>query len=269
MPKSILNPGAGAGAVASNDPNMVFVRSEDILSRPERNANGVLLQGSYTLKEGARMFTIYGTPTSHVKNYTTEGDEDKETIKQKLEIWTPGDSLDLNEFVQNNLGVGYEIIADNCVDERKRVYGTKCSPMKLRAEKSDDSSGRGVKLMFEQAVGSKYVPAHYDGNLVFAEPTDTDVTIEVTKANGNQYRVEELDATAAVDIASIDHDHGAFIDFIGDGGDDPATLSSGAATAATVLLVDGVDWTALKNSVITFKVFKDDGTTYLVEQSRT
>ena len=89
------------------------------------------------------------------------------TIKQKFEGWSPGDGLELSEYVQNNLGIDMGILADNCTDGVKRLYGTPCAPMKLKAEQTDDSSGRGITLAYEQSVGSKFVPAHYDGNVSF------------------------------------------------------------------------------------------------------
>lgn len=259
----------GNGAATPNDPNVTFVRSEDILTRPVRDSKGVKMVGDYVLKSGAKMFTIYLTPSKQVKNYSTEGDEDMETIKQKYEGWSPGDGLDLNEFIQNNLGVDYEIIAGNCVDGYKRVYGTKCAPMKLKAEQTDDSSGRGVKLVFEQIVGSKFVPAFYEGNLTFGAPEDTDVSVELVKATNTHYKVEALETTAAIDITSIDFEHGDQVTLIGSGGGDPATLSGGSHTDAKVNLKDGTAWTALEDATITLEVFEDGTDTILLERNRT
>ncbi|MAR57244.1 MAG: hypothetical protein CMM93_08685 [Rickettsiales bacterium] len=269
LPQNIKSKGAGAGAASANRPNVTFVRAEDVLVFPTRDAKGVKLVGDFVLKSGAKMFTIYLTPSKQVKNYTSEGDEDMETIKQKFEGWHPGDDLDINEFVQNNLGVGYFIIADNCTDGFKRAYGTPCAPMKLNAEQTDDSSGRGVKMTFEQIVGSKYVPAFYEGNLSLAAPADTDVSVDALQATGNSYKVEDLDTTAAIDINSIDIEHGEQITLIGSGGADPATLSAGAHTDAVVHLKDGTQWTALEDATITLEVFEDGTNTLLIEKNRT
>ena len=268
-PNNIVKQGRGEGAAAANKPNVTMVRSEDVLARPTRDANGVKMTGDYVLKPGAKMFTVYMTPSKQVKNYTTDGDEDMETIKQKFEGSIPGDQLAAAEFVQNMMGVDVEIIAANCVDAYKRVYGTPCSPMKLKAEQTDDSSGRMTKLVFEQIVGSKYVPAFYEGNLVYGAPTASDESVDVTVANGEQYQLEAFALGETIDIASTDRVAGDVITFIGGGGADPGAVSTGDHTAAKVLLVDGTDWTALEDATITFKVFDDGTDTYFIEQNRT
>jgi len=269
QPQNVVKSGPGAGAAAANKPNVTFFRMEDVLVFPPRDSKGVRVVGDIVLRPGAKMFTVYCTPSKQVKSYTTEGDEDMETIKQKFEASTPGDVLELSEFIQNNLGVDYGILANNCIDSRKRLYGTPCAPMKLKAEQTDDSSGRMIKMTFEQIVGSKYVPGHYEGNESFAAPTATDETIDLTVANGNQFKIDADELGAAIAIASTDRATGDVVTLIGSGGGDPSTLANGASTAATVLLKDGTTWTALENATITFEVFDDGTTVYLIERART
>ena len=269
LPKNILKASPGSGAAAANKPNVTFVRLKDILSFPVRDGNGVKMLGDFVMKSGSVMFTVYFTPSKQVKNYSTEGDEDMETVKQKYEGWSPGDELDLNEFVQNNLGVDYVIIANNCTDGYKRVYGTPCAPVKLKADQSDDSSGRGVKLVFEQIVGSKYVPAFYNGTEVFAAPTATDESVDATVANGAQFQLAAFAVTASIAFATTDLTNGAFVTLIGGGGVGPATFANGATTAGTVVLKDGTTWTALENATITFEVVDDGATIFFIERART
>lgn len=45
----------------------------------------------------------------------------------------------------------------------------------------------------------------------------------------------------------------------------PATLNSGVAGSATVLLVSGAEWSALRDATIHLEVFVDGATTYLIE----
>jgi len=260
--------GGGAGVATPNKPNVTLVRSKDILTRPVRDANGVRLLGDYVMKDGAKMFTVYMTPSKQEQSYTSDGDEDMIGINQKYVGIFPGDTLEVNELVQNLLGEDVEIIAGNCVDGFTRAFGTECSPMKLKPEYKSDNSGRMHTLTFEQYTKTGFVPGFYYGNQTFAEPTSTDESLDLTEANGTQYKLDEFDTTASIDTATIDQPHGTFITLIGSGGDDPATLASGAGTAATVILKDDTDWTALKDATITFMVFDADSTIYLIEQSR-
>jgi hypothetical protein len=262
-------PGGGAGAAVPNKPNVTFVLSKDVLARPIRDARGVKLQGNYVLNPGAKMFTVYGIPSKQKQSFAAEGEEDMMSFKQTYELVFPGDTLEANELFQYLLGEDVEIIADNCVDGHKRVFGTACSPMKLKNSYEASSSGRMHTLNFSQEIGTQFVPAFYYGELVFANPTATDVTIDVTVANGTHYKVAPLETTAAISIASIDQPAGKLITILGSGGGDPATLANGASTAATFILKDGTTWTALDNATITFRVFEDGSDTFLIEESRT
>jgi len=92
--------------------------------------------------------------------------------------------------------------------------------------------------------------------------------LALTKANGNQYKLATDTDGSELDIASLDHDHGAVISLIGSGGSNPSVLSSGVSTAATVVLKGGTDWAAQDDAVIDLKVYKAGATTYLIEQKR-
>jgi len=260
--------GAGAGAAVPNKPNVTFVKSKDVLQRPVRDSRGVKMLGDFVLNAGASMFTIYMVPSKQKQNFAGEGDEDMVTIKQTYEGMFPGDTLAANELFQNLVGEDLEIIAGNCVDGFMRAYGTECSPMKLKPSYTSDNSGRMHTLVFAQEVGSQFVPGFYYGNLVLSAPSDTDESLDLTVANGIQYQLESFAVTAAIDVATIDLEHGALVSLIGGGGADPAILSKGAGTAATVILQDGTAWTALEGATISLRVFDEGATIYLVEESR-
>ena len=266
FPKTVKKTESGAASPAK--PNVTFLRADDVLGNIVRDGNGVRILGDIVPKPGAKMIQVYMTPSKQEKNYASDGDEDQETITQTFVGWHPGDSLDINEFVQNNLGVGYIIIADNCTDGNMRVYGTLCSPMKLNVEKTNDESGNGVQMTFEQAVGTKFVPGFYSGSLAFAEPHSTDEDLNLTVANGSQYLLDASAAGEALDVVSIDIPHGETVTLIGQGGTTPMKLENGASTAATVILKDGTQWNALKDATITLRVFDDGATIYLIEENR-
>jgi hypothetical protein len=268
IPQNVVKSGPGAGAAAANKPNVTLGRFEDVLVWPARDSKGVRTVGNIVMKSGAKMFTVYCTPSKQVKSYTTEGDEDMETIKQKFEGSTPGDVLELSEFIQNNIGVDYFILANNCIDGYKRLYGTPCSPMKLKAEQTDDSSGRMIKMTFEQSVGSKYVPGFYDGTESFGAPYETDLTIDVTPANGLMYKLPADAAGGTIALASATQPAGTLFTIIGGGGADPSTLANGATTAGTVMLADGTTWTALEDATITFEIFDDGTDTFFIDRAR-
>ncbi len=259
---------AGAGASTPKDPNVHIVRTKDVLTWPARNAKGVLAVGDLVMKPGKTAISVYMTGVNQKPNFATEGDVDKEQILQKFEATHPGDELEAHEFYQNNLGEDLVIFYGNCADSSKRMYGTPCAPLRMKGDFMDDKDGRGFNFNFEQIQGTRFVPAHYNGNIPTAAPAATDVSIDMLAATGYQYKVEALDTTAAITIPTFDLVHGDTVTLIGSGGADPATLSSGDATGATVLLNDDQDWTALENATISFEVFDNGATMYLIEKNR-
>ena len=259
---------AGAGASTPKDPNVHIVRNKDVQTWPVRNSKGVLMIGDLVMKPGKKVISVYMTGVNQKPNYNTEGDVDKEQIMQKFEATHPGDELEAHEFYQNNLGEDLTIFYGNCATASKRVYGTPCAPLRMKGGFEDNKDGRGFNFNFEQIQGTRFVPGHFNGNMPTSAPTATDVTIDMLKANGYQYKVEALDTTAAISLSDFDMVHGDVVTLIGSGGSDPATLTDGDLTEATVILKDGQDWTALENATISFDVVDGGTTIYLVEKNR-
>jgi hypothetical protein len=270
--KSVPKPSlVGAGAPNPKKGDVTLIYTDDILLFPERDANGVKMVGNIVLKPGAKMYKLYQTPTSQKASHTIEGDEDAEQFKQKFEGTHPGDELEVNEFVQNALGVGFIIIyGKSCGSNSNKVLGTPCNPMKLKGEFSDDKDGVKHTFTFEQYQGGRQIAGFYSGainfgtNFMIADPE----AAVINETNGNIYQVPATTEATAIAIATMTLAHGQIISLIGSGGSVPATLASGASTAVTIMLRDGPTWTALENAVINLQVFDAGATTYLVEVSR-
>lgn len=258
----------GSGAATPKDPNVAIFKRKDILTWPVRDGAGVKALGNFVMKPGAKPIYVYMTGVNQDPGYETDGEVDMEQVMQKFVATHPGDTLDAHEFFQNHLGEDLIVVYGSCSDDSKRIYGTQCSPLRLKNKFSSNKDGNKHEFTFEQIQATRFVPAFYDGVIPYADPTATDVTVDLTEANGNQYKVEALDVTDGITVASIDLEAGEKVTLIGSGGADPATLSKGAQGQVTVLLKDGLDWTALENATITLSVFVEDAATYLIEESR-
>lgn len=263
--KSVI---AGSGAAIAKDPNVHIMRAADILTFPIRNSKGVLLVGDFVMKPGKTAISVYMTGVNQDATYETSGEVDAEQIMQKFNATHPGDELDAHEFFQNNLGVDLIVVYGSCSDDTKRVYGTKCSAMRLKNNFQANKDKTGHTFTFEQIQGTRVVPGHYAGNIPVLAPADTDVSIDMTVANGYQYKVEALAITDAISIPTFDLVAGDVVSLIGSGGDAPATLSVGDLTQATIILNDGAVWTALENATISLEVFDGGDTVYLIERNR-
>lgn len=248
----------------------VIVEVADLLVYPLSDSKGVKLIGNFVLKPGASMIKIEGTKSKTDAPYESDGDEDAISISQKFMLQHPGNELEVKEFVQNWLGKEVIVFHKSCSDNFYEVMGTPCAPLQIKPAKTDNNDARFHTFNFESFAKTALVPKHYEGVLVFADPfTVADATaIAATTANGNHYLLPALAVTQAVGFGSVTLPHGAMLTLIGDGGAAPATLNSGAAGSATVLLVNGAEWVALRDATIHLEVFVDGATTYLIEKSR-
>lgn len=273
--KSVPQPqNTSAGAPTPKDSNVTIFDANDVLAWPTPDAGGVNLLGNYVLKPGAKMHKLYMTPSKQAASFESDGDEDAVGITQKFEGSFPGDSVEIREFVKNNLGRNLIIAYGTCRDTNKTVCGTKCSPMKLKPTFTSNGDGTMHTLVFEQYMKTDQVPYNYTGSTSFAEAfAVADKNISLLEANGSSYQLPAFadELGTALDVAALDLAHGAVVSLIGGGGAFPAVLSSGVQTGApavNVILKEDTDWTALQNATISLEVFVAGATTYLIERSR-
>lgn len=261
---------AGAGAPQAKKGLITKIYADDVLTEPSRDSNGVKMLGNYVLKAGAKMHTLYATPSTQKVTQDIIGDEDFEALEKKVEAVHPGNSLDIREMVANELGVGVILIfGENCGDASGSVLGSKCNPMKLKGNYTNDKDGVKNMLQYEAAQADRFAIGHYTGEITLASNfVAADVDLELTVANGPVQQLPSLDTTDAITATSIDLETGTMVSLIGGGGSDPATLSAGTQGAVDVVLINGTQWAALKDAVINLEVVNGGATKYLVERSR-
>lgn len=268
--KSVPAPqGIAPGAAKPKSPNVTIIFVDDILTFPQRDSKGILLLGNFVMKPNTSMIQVYMTPKKQKPGYTGEGEVDAEVVPQVFEASHPGNSLEVRELVQNMLGKDVLILSGDCQGTSFDMFGTPCSPLRLKPTGINDDTRTAHDLMFEQPLATGFLPALYQGTIVLESPfAAPDANLALAQANGVQYRLPADALGASIDIASTDLEHDTVVSLIGSGGADPSVLSNGAATAATVVLKDGTDWAATENAVIDLKVFVAGATTYLIEQKR-
>lgn len=260
-----ISPGSGAPKSET-----IIVDVEDIQVFPVSDQNGVKLAGQFALKPGASMIKMYGTKSKTDAPYESDGDEDSISITQKFMIQHPGNNLEIKEFVQNWLGRNVIILHKACQDGFYEVMGTPCAPLQVKPAKVDNNDGRYHTLNFESFAKTALVPKHYEGAAVFADPFAVADATAVALTNSNSHY--KLPASSSGESIGFVNDasltHGKMVTLIGDGGTDPAILSSGDSGSSSVLLVENSDWIALRDAVIHFEVFNQGGSIFLIEKSR-
>ncbi|MBW3519517.1 hypothetical protein [Flavobacterium sp. NKUCC04_CG] len=262
--------GASPGASAPKEPNVTIIDIDDVLSFPQRDFNGVKMEGNFVLKADSSMIQVYMTPSKSKASYESEGEEDSVQFKQKFEGEHPGNDLAINEFIQNWTGRNVIIIYGSCTDKFRKVLGSKCAPLQLKPSMQDDNDARKQMLVFEQHAATGFVPGHYLGDLVLQEAQLTGSKITATLERGTQYRLTPLNTTENIEFNQVDHADGTIITLIGNGDEDPPVLKSGPGTNANivVLLKNGADWTGFRDAAINLQVFDGGSKNYILEVSR-
>lgn len=268
--KSVPKPQRGSGTPKPKKGLLTVIYTDDVLTEPSRDSNGVKMVGNFVLVGDAKMHSLYATPSSQKFTSEIDGDEDMEGFVKKLEAIHPADDLTINEFVQNNLGVPVIIIfGEGCGSASGRVLGSVCNPMKLKGSTENSNEGRKTTLMYEQSVKDDKVAAFYDGQITLAENfVAEDVDLDLTVVNGVVQQLPTLAVTDAITATSIDLSNGTIVSLIGGGGAGPATLDSGVQGVVEVILLNGTQWVALDKAVINLEVIQAGATTYLLERSR-
>lgn len=257
------------GAPIPKDPNLTVIRAEDVVSMPVRNANGVKMEGNWVLKAGASAAQIYVTPSKMNPTFDNEGDEDSISVSHNFEAMHPGDSLEINEFVQNNMSRNLILIYGNCQDSIKKVYGTPCAPMQLKPSFAADNDSTNHTLTFEQFQKTADLPGHFEGALPQETATAVaDENLTLSEANGYVYELAQDTLNTEIIPVNTDLKTGDFVTLKGTGGSGPYQLANPATGNVVVVLKDNVSWIALDGAIIDLEVVVADTTTYLIERQR-
>ncbi|AEV34160.1 hypothetical protein Oweho_3209 [Owenweeksia hongkongensis DSM 17368] len=258
----------GGGAPKNKKDMVTFYKLDEIVqSSLERDEKGVLIPQNIQCKPGKYATRFYGTIDKTAPGYTTEGETDARGLIHALAMEHPGDSLELNEWVVNNLNQNIIAVVHECGSDYDKVLGTPCHPLQIVPQGQDDSTAKKTMLNLAGVGRTSLPPGKYSGTHTYSAPlatiADDDTSPSVSEGSG-QYQLSEN--TAATEITTLDDAvHGESYTLLGTGGANASTIPSGN----DFQLKDGVTWTAAEGASITFTAFKNAGAGFnFIELSR-
>ncbi len=267
-----LPQGASPAAPIGKKPNVHIVSVADILRYPERDSGKINILGNYVLKPGAKSSSFYMTPSELKLSFASEGGENAIGILQKIEGLHPGNYITSREFTAEWFGTPCILFLGLCDGTGNHdVYGTECSPLTFKPSQELNNDSTNFTFMFEQFARTKSLPGLYSGTLALALPNaPAAFDLDLLAANETQqYNLPASDtALTTISVATEDLDQDTTVSIVGAGGANPAVLSDGASTAATIILKNGTDWIALNNAVIHLKKIDNGSVTFLYELFR-
>lgn len=166
---SIPKNGDGAGCAIPKDPTIILVDVEDIEKEPTRSVGNVVTEGDLTLKTGAKAIGIYATPSSIEEGFELSGDVDAKGYKQKLSFEHPGDSDEINSFTEAAANKQFIALVKQCDGTsagKTKIYGSKCNPLVMAVEPTNNKEAVKRKFDFAQEIAGKFLPGVYSGTAV-------------------------------------------------------------------------------------------------------
>jgi len=263
---SVGHPGPGAGTPGDKNDRIIIFRWDDVANY-NRVQDQALVDGNITMKPGKYMIEIYGSINTISPGYSAEGDPDAMGIIHALNFSHPGDAQEVMDFLQNNFNLNLGAIVRKCGSNTSKVYGTPCHPLQIAPTGVDDENKVGQEIALTGINRTRFWPATYEGTFTLETVTGTFTADDVTPsvANGTG-RYALVDNTAPTEITGLDDAvHNGVYTLIGSGGSNAATIPTGNS----FILKDGVTWTAITGSEITFKAIKSGASDYtFIELSR-
>lgn len=170
---SLPKQSGGAGAPAAKSPYIILVPTSSIETFPNLSHDTVIMRENIVLKTTNKGVKIYVTPTTLKRKDVLEGDADAKGYKSELEAEHPGDSAEVNSFIQQYANEGFVAISSTHTSDGCRVQGTPSNPLYFTGDEQDDNEGRKKMIKLSQSQRDAFKMAHYYG-LVPAVADDSD-----------------------------------------------------------------------------------------------
>lgn len=165
---SIPKNGDGAGCPSPKSSDIILIDVDDILTEPVREVGNTTVSEGLTLKEGAEAVCIYGTPKTVNLTEEYSGEADARGVKQGIEFEHPGNSKEVKNHTEAFMNKGVVALVKECdgtASGRVQMFGSKCNPLFLSVETTNNSEASKRKFTWKQEVVDKFLPADYDGEL--------------------------------------------------------------------------------------------------------
>lgn len=166
---SVPKNGDGAGCAVAKSSDIIIIDAEDIVSEPERSVGNVVMKGNYELKEKAEAVCIYATAPSIETPEEYAGDPDARGVKLSVSYEHPGNSVDIKNHVEAYMNKGVVILVRECDGSsrgRIQAYGSKCNPLYMTPETTNNKEACKRKFTWKQEQVSMFLAGEYTGEMV-------------------------------------------------------------------------------------------------------
>ena len=165
---SIPKNGDGAGCATPKSSKIIIIDVEDIQAEPTREVGNVSMKGDLTLVEGAKAVSFYATSPSIDLTEEYSGEADARGVKQGVSAEHPGNSVAVKNFTEAYMNRGVILLVQECdgtAKGRTQYFGSKCNPLYMSIERTDNKESNKRKFTWKQEIVDKFLPGDYAGSL--------------------------------------------------------------------------------------------------------
>lgn len=163
--KSIGRPAGGAGNPTPKLPNILIYDMEDCESYPTRTVGTTTAAEGFKLKAEKKLFGVYATPSSIEILQEAEGDADQRGYKKGVKFEHPGNSDDIEDFIEYYSNKNLGVFVKDCNGKRARSIGDPCQPLSMKVETTESKDGTKVTITLQQDVRDEFRILRYTGEL--------------------------------------------------------------------------------------------------------
>jgi len=145
-------------------PGIIVFRTDDVPSWPERDDKGVKITTDLVIDSATNAIIVYMTDST-IKRYDEQtGDDDAEGFINHVDGEFPGDNLEINEFIENNVGENLACMTFRPEFSDVRLHGSPDHPLRLTVEEQDDNEA--TKKTFNlKSIHQGAKSAFYEGSM--------------------------------------------------------------------------------------------------------
>lgn len=261
VPRAAGNPGIGINPTDQ----LVLIDIDDILTMPEPDDKGVVIDDNIVMKPGRYAYCVYMTPGTIEVSSAAEGETDQIGFKPTVKFSHPGNEQEVREFKANSINRKFIVIVRYHSGKPTDLIGSCCNPCTFTPAYTGNKDANTNEMTFAQiSKGSDIFM--YKGTVTLEEPVATVATGAkvVPFTRDGQYQLTS--GAAAIDSITGGQ-HGSVITILGVAGTSPTVVS----TAGKIVLKGGKTFTATPGSQLTLRAVDAggaDGNMLWVEQSR-
>lgn len=154
--KSIGRPAGGAGNPTQKFPTILIYETDDCESYPTRSIGVTTTSEDFRLKAEKKLLGIYATPSSIEIMQEAEGDADARGYRKGVKFEHPGNSQDIEDFVEYYSNKNIAAFVLECNGNIARSIGDPCNPLSMKVETTETKDGTKVTITLQQEVRDPY-----------------------------------------------------------------------------------------------------------------